>query len=82
MPFTCGDVWHDGAVVRLRADLPTERRSDGLGDLDFACSARLPPCAICLLRAVSRVTSLPPLRLAGLFRQLPSWCSLLPGTGS
>ena len=62
----------------------TLRRFAAVGDLDLdlACAARLPPSAICFLRAVSQETSLPPFRLAGFLRQLPSSCSLLPGTGS
>jgi hypothetical protein len=62
--------------------LLTLRRSAALGDFPFACCARFPPSEICFLRAFSRETSLPPLRLAGFLRQLPSSCSLLPGTGS
>src|ERR1700722_18211536 len=53
-----------------------------VGDSDMACCARLPHSAICFLRAVSQETFLPPFRLAGFLRHLPSSCSLLPGTGS
>jgi hypothetical protein len=69
-----------GQAAFLR--LLTLRRSAALGDLLLACCARLPPREICFLRAVSRETALLPFRLAGFLRQLPSSCSLLPGTGS
>jgi hypothetical protein len=62
--------------------LLTLRRSTALGDFAFACCARFPRSEICFLRAVSRETSTPPLRLAGFLRQLPSSCSPFPGTGS
>ena len=63
--------------------LLTLRRSAALGDFAFACCARTPPSEICFLRAFSRKK--PPCRhcvLAGFLRQLPSSCSLFPGTGS
>src|ERR1700761_8785039 len=36
----------------------------------FSLAWRLPPIEICFLRALSRGTGLPPLRLAGSFRQI------------
>jgi hypothetical protein len=74
----CSPYFNYAAFFRLL----TLRRSVALGDLLLACCARFPPSETCFLRDFSRDTSLPPLRLAGFLRQLPSSCSLLLGTGS